>query len=59
MQEFTLVHYAGDVIYNVHGFLDKNNDLLFRDLREVMSKTTNSITKVSPELIFFHKMFIY
>uniref|UniRef100_A0A023FBM3 Putative myosin class ii heavy chain n=1 Tax=Triatoma infestans TaxID=30076 RepID=A0A023FBM3_TRIIF len=49
-EEFTLVHYAGDVIYNVHGFLDKNNDLLFRDLREVMSETTNSITKsVFPE----------
>jgi len=45
-QEFRLVHYAGDVTYNVRGFLEKNNDLLFRDLREVMSHTTNSITKV-------------
>jgi myosin-1 len=44
-EEFCLKHYAGDVIYNVDGFLDKNNDLLFRDLREVMSETTNSITK--------------
>ncbi|XP_069686515.1 unconventional myosin IC isoform X2 [Periplaneta americana] len=44
-EEFCLKHYAGDVIYNVEGFLDKNNDLLFRDLREVMSETTNSITK--------------
>ncbi|XP_043282313.1 unconventional myosin IC [Venturia canescens] len=43
--EFRLVHYAGDVTYNVRGFLEKNNDLLFRDLREVMSQTTNSITK--------------
>nr|XP_033321670.1 unconventional myosin IC isoform X4 [Megalopta genalis]XP_033321671.1 unconventional myosin IC isoform X4 [Megalopta genalis] len=43
--EFRLVHYAGDVTYNVRGFLEKNNDLLFRDLREVMSNTTNSITK--------------
>ncbi|XP_076289926.1 unconventional myosin 61F isoform X4 [Lasioglossum baleicum] len=43
--EFRLVHYAGDVTYNVRGFLEKNNDLLFRDLREVMSHTTNSITK--------------
>jgi len=47
LQEFRLVHYAGDVTYNVRGFLEKNNDLLFRDLREVMSHTTNSITKVS------------
>ncbi|XP_034942192.1 unconventional myosin IC isoform X2 [Chelonus insularis] len=43
--EFRLIHYAGDVTYNVRGFLEKNNDLLFRDLREVMSHTTNSITK--------------
>ncbi|XP_033231321.1 unconventional myosin IC isoform X2 [Belonocnema kinseyi] len=43
--EFRLVHYAGDVTYSVRGFLEKNNDLLFRDLREVMSHTTNSITK--------------
>ncbi|XP_024942663.1 myosin-IB isoform X2 [Cephus cinctus] len=43
--EFRLVHYAGDVTYNVRGFLEKNNDLLFRDLREVMSHTKNSITK--------------
>ncbi|XP_063984112.1 unconventional myosin IC isoform X2 [Diachasmimorpha longicaudata] len=42
--EFRLVHYAGDVTYSVRGFLEKNNDLLFRDLREVMSHTSNSIT---------------
>ncbi|XP_044735340.1 unconventional myosin IC [Chrysoperla carnea] len=43
--EFRLVHYAGEVTYKVHGFIEKNNDLLFRDLREVMSTTSNSITK--------------
>ncbi|XP_012269556.2 unconventional myosin IC [Athalia rosae] len=43
--EFRLVHYAGEVTYNVNGFLEKNNDLLFRDLREVMSNTSNPITK--------------
>ena len=35
LQEFRLLHFAGDVTYNVKGFLDKNNDLLFRDLKEV------------------------
>ena len=35
LQEFRLLHFAGDVTYNIKGFLDKNNDLLFRDLKEV------------------------
>lgn len=47
--EFRLVHYAGDVTYNVHGFLDKNNDLLFRDLKEAMASCKNEIiTKCFP-----------
>lgn len=43
--EFRLIHYAGDVTYNVSGFLDKNNDLLFRDLKETMSQAENSIVR--------------
>lgn len=46
INEFCLRHYAGDVKYNVSGFLDKNNDLLFRDLKEVMSTSSNSIMRV-------------
>lgn len=37
------MHYAGDVTYNIKGFLEKNNDLLFRDLRELMCRSHNSI----------------
>lgn len=33
--QFRLVHYAGDVTYSVSGFVDKNNDLLYRNLKEV------------------------
>ncbi|CAB4016632.1 unconventional myosin-Ia-like isoform X5, partial [Paramuricea clavata] len=33
---FVLRHYAGDVTYSVNGFLDKNNDPLFRDLSQAM-----------------------
>lgn len=38
-----MIHYAGAVTYNINGFIEKNNDLLFRDLRDVMSKSSNSI----------------
>ncbi|CAO1389440.1 unnamed protein product [Diamesa serratosioi] len=44
--EFQLRHYAGDVKYNVKGFLDKNNDLLFRDMKEAVSKSENVIIKL-------------
>jgi len=37
-QEFCLVHYAGPVTYDVKGFLDKNSDLLYRDLKQVGSR---------------------
>ncbi|XP_016133748.1 unconventional myosin-Ic-like [Sinocyclocheilus grahami] len=42
-EEFRLIHYAGEVNYNVNGFLDKNNDLLFRNLKEVMCMSENKI----------------
>ncbi|XP_040194329.1 unconventional myosin-Ic isoform X3 [Rana temporaria] len=41
--EFRLLHYAGEVNYSVVGFLDKNNDLLFRNLKEVMCDSGNPI----------------
>ncbi|XP_071551474.1 unconventional myosin IC isoform X2 [Panulirus ornatus] len=48
--EFRLRHYAGEVAYRVQGFLDKNNDLLFRDLKETMTHTSNMIiTSVFPK----------
>ncbi|XP_066514057.1 unconventional myosin-Ic isoform X2 [Hoplias malabaricus] len=44
-EEFRLLHYAGEVNYNVNGFLDKNNDLLYRNLKEVMCQSRNRIVK--------------
>jgi len=41
---FTLKHYAGDVTYNVVGFLEKNKDTLFQDLKYAM--TTSSISLI-------------
>lgn len=43
--EFRLMHYAGEVTYGVEGFLDKNNDLLFRDLKEAMTDASNIVIK--------------
>uniref|UniRef100_A0A3P8WWW9 Myosin Ic, paralog a n=1 Tax=Cynoglossus semilaevis TaxID=244447 RepID=A0A3P8WWW9_CYNSE len=42
-EEFRLLHYAGEVNYNVNGFLEKNNDLLNRNLKEVMCQSDNQI----------------
>lgn len=42
-EEFRLLHYAGEVNYNVNGFLDKNNDSLNRNLKEVMCQSDNHI----------------
>ncbi|XP_030856038.1 unconventional myosin-Ia [Strongylocentrotus purpuratus] len=35
---FRLQHYAGAVTYDVEGFIDRNNDLLFHDLSQLMFK---------------------
>ncbi|KAJ8922250.1 hypothetical protein NQ315_004187 [Exocentrus adspersus] len=43
--EFRLIHYAGAVTYNIKSFMEKNNDLLFRDLRETMTNSTNDIIR--------------
>jgi myosin-1 len=40
---FQISHYAGDVVYTVEGFLDKNNDLLFRDMKEVVYTSQNPV----------------
>ncbi|KAG9487068.1 unconventional myosin-Ih [Eleutherodactylus coqui] len=41
--DFQLIHYAGEVTYCAVGFLEKNNDLLYRNLKEVLTKSKNYI----------------
>ncbi|XP_033076589.1 unconventional myosin-Ih isoform X1 [Trachypithecus francoisi] len=43
--EFRLLHYAGEVTYCTKGFLEKNNDLLYRHLKEVLCKSKNVILR--------------
>ncbi|XP_077435972.1 unconventional myosin-Ib isoform X5 [Vanacampus margaritifer] len=42
---FRIQHYAGKVLYCVEGFMDKNNDLLYRDLSQAMYKANHSLIK--------------
>uniref|UniRef100_A0A8C8S680 Unconventional myosin-Ib n=1 Tax=Pelusios castaneus TaxID=367368 RepID=A0A8C8S680_9SAUR len=42
---FRIQHYAGKVMYQVEGFVDKNNDLLYRDLSQAMWKANHSLIK--------------
>ncbi|XP_041120568.1 unconventional myosin-Ib-like isoform X2 [Polyodon spathula] len=42
---FRIQHYAGKVLYHVDGFVDKNNDLLYRDLSQAMWKANHSLIK--------------
>ncbi|XP_004692483.1 PREDICTED: unconventional myosin-Ia [Condylura cristata] len=44
-QCFRICHYAGKVTYNVDSFIDKNNDLLFRDLSQAMWEAQNPLLR--------------
>ncbi|XP_011341843.2 myosin-IA [Ooceraea biroi] len=48
--QFKIKHYAGDVVYNINGFLDKNKDTLFQDFKRLLYKSNNPIiSKMWPE----------
>ncbi|XP_071573945.1 unconventional myosin-Ie isoform X1 [Temnothorax nylanderi] len=42
---FAILHYAGVVSYSVDGFCDKNRDVLFLDLIELMQTSTNTLVR--------------
>lgn len=36
-------HYAGDVVYNIYGFLEKNKDTLFQDFKRLLYSSKNPV----------------
>lgn len=48
--DFRITHYAGDVIYDITGFIEKNRDTLYQDFKRLLyhSKDTN-ISSMWPE----------
>jgi myosin-1 len=46
LNQFRLKHYAGLVTYDVTGFIDKNRDLLFKDLSQAMFACERPLLKI-------------
>ena len=44
-RDFLIRHYAGDVVYNINGFIDKNRDTLFQDFKRLLYNSSNEIYK--------------
>lgn len=49
-EEFRIRHYAGDVKYNITGFLEKNKDTLFQDFKRLLFNSSDkNISSMWPE----------
>ncbi|CAB3408384.1 unnamed protein product [Caenorhabditis bovis] len=42
---FVIRHYAGDVSYNIDGFCDRNRDVLYSDLIQLMQQSSNGFVR--------------
>lgn len=49
-EDFRITHYAGDVIYNINGFIEKNKDTLYQDFKRLLHHSSNTnISEMWPE----------
>ena len=49
-------HYAGDVIYNISGFIEKNRDALFQDFKRLLFNSKNSVIIMTTMLLIMMTM---
>uniref|UniRef100_A0A1L8E5C9 Putative myosin class ii heavy chain n=1 Tax=Nyssomyia neivai TaxID=330878 RepID=A0A1L8E5C9_9DIPT len=49
-KDFRIVHFAGDVVYNIDGFLEKNKDTLFQDFKRLLYSSKDTfLSQMWPE----------
>ena len=51
-------HYAGDVIYNISGFIEKNRDTLFQDFKRLLFNSKNPVIIMTMLLLLMMMMMV-
>lgn len=44
-KEFIIIHYAGEVVYDTQGFVEKNKDSISNVITEVLASSQNSVVQ--------------